>query len=113
MNKESLQKAFFVMKQMKVSNIDFQIRSLNSIKLFIAFLRMLAVVLESRQDFELVQSYLTTFLNIHREKLWNVNDGGIKMETDLWGDDEEEKEIQEGIQDVQKNEQKELTLVSF
>lgn len=100
---------------MNVSSIDFQIRSLQSIKLFTAFLHMLASVLESRQDFELIQSYLATFLNIHREKLWNVKNDeyGIKIEADLWGEDEEET-IENNI-DLQQeiNEQKELTLVSL
>lgn len=114
-DKSALRKAFSILKSMNVSSIDFQIRSLQSIKLFTAFLHMLASVLESRQDFELIQSYLATFLNIHREKLWNFKNDeyGIKTEANLWGENEEET-IENNI-DLQqeKNEQKELTLVNF
>lgn len=107
---------FYSLKSMNVSSIDFQIRSLYSISMFCAFLNMLASVLEIRQDFELVQSYLATFLNIHREQLWNINENdlNIKQEIDFWGEEEDDstKQATDTSQNL-LNEQKELTLVRF
>lgn len=35
---------------------------------------MLIIELRSRRNYELVQSYLATFLKEHRNKLWNADD---------------------------------------
>lgn len=55
---------------MNISAIDLQIRSLSLSSLYF-FLKMLFKVLEKYQDFELVQSYLASFLNIHNETIWS------------------------------------------
>uniref|UniRef100_A0A915E894 Small-subunit processome Utp21 domain-containing protein n=1 Tax=Ditylenchus dipsaci TaxID=166011 RepID=A0A915E894_9BILA len=72
---------FVALKEMNVSSIDFQIRALD-IESFVPFLNMLVRMLELRQDFELVQSYLATFLNIHHERLWSYEEMELKDEED-------------------------------
>lgn len=58
---------------MSVTAIDFQIRSLAD-DAFCQFLTMIRDVLVVGRDYELVQSYLATFLNVHREALWAPRD---------------------------------------
>ncbi|MFH4980109.1 hypothetical protein AB6A40_006818 [Gnathostoma spinigerum] len=60
---------FDTLKWMNISSIDFHLRSLPS-KAAISFLRMLLFVLRRHQNFDLVQSYLATFLGFHRDILW-------------------------------------------
>ncbi|KAH7729523.1 Utp21 specific WD40 associated domain containing protein [Aphelenchoides avenae] len=64
-------KVFNSLKDMNVSSIDFQVRSLPAEALH-SFVDMLAAVLKTRNDFELAVSYLATFLKIHREHLWKA-----------------------------------------
>lgn len=70
---------FDMLKSMNISAIDFQIRSL-SLSAFYPFLEMLLKILEHHKDFELVQTYLASFLNIHNEILWSYN--YVKLESD-------------------------------
>lgn len=90
---ESLIPLFELLKEMNVSAIDFQIRAFQSNSIFAAFLQMLTEVLRTRRDFELVQSYLATFLNIHHSELWSaaIDDDNeqtlkIKEEVDIWAE---------------------------
>ncbi|KAL7072309.1 hypothetical protein ACQ4LE_008436 [Meloidogyne hapla] len=57
------------LKEQSLASIDFQIRALNRAKLG-QFVAMLIAVLETRRDFDLIQSYMAAFLNIHRENIW-------------------------------------------
>ncbi|CAJ0595033.1 unnamed protein product [Cylicocyclus nassatus] len=64
---------FSTLKNMSVSAIDFQLRSLPT-DVLPNFLKMLKEVLKTRKDFDLVQAYLATFLKIHRSTLWRKED---------------------------------------
>lgn len=65
---------------MALTAVDFQIRSLSSAAM-IGFINMLIHMLEKRQDLDICQSYLNTFLRVHREKLWNYEDEESEMLT--------------------------------
>ena len=58
---------------MSMSGIDTEIRSLNGPSELAQFLAMLIAILQTRRNFDLVQSYMATFLNIHYEALWSNN----------------------------------------
>uniref|UniRef100_A0A914QDD7 Small-subunit processome Utp21 domain-containing protein n=1 Tax=Panagrolaimus davidi TaxID=227884 RepID=A0A914QDD7_9BILA len=58
---------------MSLSSIDFQIRSLPSSAL-VPFLNVLIMAFGTRDNLDLVQSYLITFLRIHRENLWSMGE---------------------------------------
>ncbi|VDN57379.1 unnamed protein product [Dracunculus medinensis] len=92
---DDLLQAFNSLKSMNISSIDFQIRAL-PIRAHIPFLQMLLSVLKSHQDFELVQSFLASYLTIHYETLWNSSE--------LSGDDDDKiTEILIELCDEEKN----------
>ncbi|RCN48975.1 Utp21 specific WD40 associated domain protein [Ancylostoma caninum] len=70
---------FLNLKKMSVSAIDFQLRTLPA-DLLPKFFKMLAEVLKTRKDFDLVQAYLATAMKIHRSTLWRKE--GDKKEAD-------------------------------
>jgi len=74
---------FDQLKTQSLASIDFQIRALNGAKLG-QFVSMLIAVLEIRKDFDLIQSYMAAFLNIHRENLWKgrKGEGGRRKKQD-------------------------------
>ena len=57
---------------MALTAVDFQIRSLSPVAM-VSFIKMLITVLESRKDLDVCQSYLNTFIRLHRETLWNFD----------------------------------------
>uniref|UniRef100_F1KV81 WD repeat-containing protein 36 n=1 Tax=Ascaris suum TaxID=6253 RepID=F1KV81_ASCSU len=89
---EELKSTFESLKWMNISSIDFQIRALPR-KAFPFFLRMLLAVMRTGRDFELVQSYLATFLKIHRAILWLSEDGDTELTNLLEELLEEEKHL--------------------
>ncbi|KAL0274929.1 UNVERIFIED_CONTAM: hypothetical protein PYX00_002946 [Menopon gallinae] len=71
--------AFEKLKKMGPSAIDFEINSLtsgleNSETLLKQFLKMVKIVLDSKVDFELVQSYLGLFLKVHGKEIIENNE---------------------------------------
>jgi len=75
-----LTECFTALKAMGPSAIDFQIRSIDAQEGMLQFIRMLCNVLETRRDFELVQSYMATFFNAHVGELWTVVDDDLTQE---------------------------------
>ncbi|GMT23924.1 hypothetical protein PFISCL1PPCAC_15221, partial [Pristionchus fissidentatus] len=72
-NHVQLMDAFRTLKQMSLSAIDFQIRTLSP-DVISAFLRMLLSALKMHEDFDLVQAYLATLIKVHRSELWSESD---------------------------------------
>uniref|UniRef100_A0A914ME02 Small-subunit processome Utp21 domain-containing protein n=1 Tax=Meloidogyne incognita TaxID=6306 RepID=A0A914ME02_MELIC len=85
---------FDQLKTQSLASIDFQIRALNGAKLG-QFVSMLIAVLEIRKDFDLIQSYMAAFLNIHRENLWKGRKGGGRRKK---GEDEENLSVDEKLE---------------
>jgi hypothetical protein len=83
---------FAQLKDMSLSGLDFQFRLLEDTVELTQFLAMLIAILETKRDFDLVQSYLATFLNIHHEQLWNVVNNEETAPTE---DDENQMEREE------------------
>ena len=69
-NNNDFYQIFDQLKNQSLASIDFQIKALNSELNLSKFLEMLIAILETRRDFDLIQSYLATFLNIHHENIW-------------------------------------------
>lgn len=67
---EELCAAFAQLKGLSLSTLDFQIRALSSPLQLAKFVEMLVAQLETRRDFDLVQSWMAAFLNIHHQALW-------------------------------------------
>uniref|UniRef100_A0A914Y3L1 Small-subunit processome Utp21 domain-containing protein n=1 Tax=Panagrolaimus superbus TaxID=310955 RepID=A0A914Y3L1_9BILA len=84
---------FEELKTMSLSSIDFQIRSLPS-SAIVPFLNVLIMAFGSRFNLDLVQSYLITFLRIHRDNLWSL--GGEDV------DAEEVKSISDTLEIIKK-----------
>lgn len=94
-----------------MSSIDTEIRSLNDTNELAQFLAMLIAVLQTRRNFDLVQSYMATFLNIHYEALWD-NNSKIKHEKMDEIEQEQQRNAQELVTKVcynKKNIIKDLT----
>jgi U3 small nucleolar RNA-associated protein 21 len=72
-NPQQYLEIFEEIKTMSLSSIDFQIRSLPSSAL-VPFLNVLIMAFGTRDNLDLVQSYLITFLRIHRENLWSMGE---------------------------------------
>lgn len=68
-------------------------RNVTALQAFPFFLRMLLAVMRTGRDFELVQSYLATFLKIHRAILWLSEDGDTELTNLLEELLEEEKHL--------------------
>ncbi|CAI2347351.1 unnamed protein product [Caenorhabditis sp. 36 PRJEB53466] len=68
-NKDNLLNAFYILKEMSVSSIDFQIQSLAPTTVPV-FLRMLLEVLKTKTDFDLVQAFTASALKAHRSLIW-------------------------------------------
>lgn len=81
---------------MSLSSIDFQIRSLPSSAL-IPFMNVLIMAFGTKTDLDLAQSYLVTFLRIHRENLWTITEDD---------DEQEMEEITLGLEYMKKTIQK-------
>uniref|UniRef100_A0A7E4UZN6 Utp21 domain-containing protein n=1 Tax=Panagrellus redivivus TaxID=6233 RepID=A0A7E4UZN6_PANRE len=73
---------FAKLKNMSLTAIDFQLRSIPQDSLA-HFLVLLSVAFSSRKDLDLVQSYLNAFVRIHRSELWG---GKEDTEEDLTGE---------------------------
>uniref|UniRef100_A0A183J8F8 WD_REPEATS_REGION domain-containing protein n=1 Tax=Soboliphyme baturini TaxID=241478 RepID=A0A183J8F8_9BILA len=74
-NGKSFWPAFEVLKQYGPSGVYLELSNLSplnggSVNLMTSFLRMIKEVLDSRRCFELANSYLALFLQLHRETLW-------------------------------------------
>ncbi|CAI4229608.1 unnamed protein product [Auanema sp. JU1783] len=67
---------FAKLKDMSISTIDFQIRSLPA-NVLPNFFRMILEVLKTNQDFDLAQSYMGAAIRIHRNSLWSAGDESL------------------------------------
>ncbi|VDL79731.1 unnamed protein product [Nippostrongylus brasiliensis] len=76
---EDLLNVFNSLKNMSLSAIDFQLKTLPE-DLLPKFFRMLTEVLKTRQNFELVQAYMATAMKIHRCALWRRESGDEKVD---------------------------------
>jgi U3 small nucleolar RNA-associated protein 21 len=86
---------FSQLKEMSLSALDFQIRLLNGPMELAKFLKLLITISETRREFDLVQSYLATFLNIHHEQLWTIEEEGTNN-----GGQEQMEEGQKALTEV-------------
>lgn len=70
---------FAALKELSVSALDFQLRTLSGPAQLGQFVAMLNAQMDSRRDFELCQSWMAAFFNIHHRALWGA---GSKAEGD-------------------------------
>uniref|UniRef100_A0A914XT60 Small-subunit processome Utp21 domain-containing protein n=1 Tax=Plectus sambesii TaxID=2011161 RepID=A0A914XT60_9BILA len=73
---EKRRSAFEALKGMGPSAIDLELRTLPN-EALLNFLQMLVDVVRLRTDFELAQAYLASFLKIHRDALWSLDDAQL------------------------------------
>lgn len=73
---EKRRSAFEALKLMGPSAIDLELRALPQDAL-LNFLQIVVEVVRLRTDFELAQAYLASFLKIHRDTLWSLDDAQL------------------------------------
>uniref|UniRef100_A0A183BPF7 WD_REPEATS_REGION domain-containing protein n=1 Tax=Globodera pallida TaxID=36090 RepID=A0A183BPF7_GLOPA len=70
---DNLRAVFAELREMSVSALDLQLRCLSGTAELVQFVAMLAAQMECRRDFDLAQSLLAAFLNIHHGTLWSTS----------------------------------------
>uniref|UniRef100_A0A914I9A7 Small-subunit processome Utp21 domain-containing protein n=1 Tax=Globodera rostochiensis TaxID=31243 RepID=A0A914I9A7_GLORO len=91
---DNLRAVFAELREMSVSALDLQLRCLSGTAELVQFVAMLAAQMECRRDFDLAQSLLAAFLNIHHGTLWSTsNNNGVQLQQQLKSSNDEDVEM--------------------
>lgn len=73
---DQLRAVFAELREMSLSGMDLHLRCLSTTAELAQFVAMLVAQMECRRDFDLAQSLLAAFLNIHHSALWTTKPDG-------------------------------------